>query len=134
MCVFCKIVNGQIPSYKVYEDPLFIGILDISQATYGHTLLISKNHFQDFFDLGAAELAQLGTALNVLAQRIKVALGINNLNIINNSGSLAGQTVNHFHIHLLPRYLSDDLLVSFPQTKLTEQEFRNIQTKILAQS
>ncbi len=132
MCIFCKIVNGEIPSYKVYEDPLFIAILDINQATKGHTLLIPKKHFPDLFALEEKEQKQLGLAITSLSKQIKQAFDIENMNILNNNGVLAGQTVQHFHVHLIPRYTHNDVEITFKHNNLTKDEFCLLQEKILA--
>ena len=105
-CIFCKIINKQIPSSVVYEDDDVIAFLDISQATIGHTLVVPKKHYENIF-----ELNQDTTIMQVVikvANALKDSLNVSDLNIVNNNGPLAGQTVNHFHIHLIPRYENDN--------------------------
>ena len=107
-CIFCKIAQGIIPSNIVYEDDDVIGFLDISQVTQGHTLVIPKNHTQNFL---TAEKDIMHKVMDV-AQRIGQAqisiLGAKGVNILTNVNKEAGQSVYHFHVHVIPRYVSDD--------------------------
>ena len=107
-CIFCKIIQGDIPSAKVYEDEHILAFIDISQVTEGHTLIIPKEHKQDIFAL-TPEIAQnLFKAIPMLANGIKDAFNPLGLNIVNNNGEAAGQTVFHYHVHLIPRYGKQD--------------------------
>ncbi len=110
MCIFCKIINGEIPSYKVYEDEVCIAILDISQATYGHTLVIPKNHYTNIFDIDDDVLGHIGNVASKLAKKYQQVLKLEGLNLINNNGAIAGQVVNHYHLHIVPRYEDDNLV------------------------
>lgn len=110
MCIFCKIISGEIPSYKVYEDEICIAILDISQATYGHTLVIPKNHYNNIFDIDDDVLGHIGNVASKLAKKYQQILKLEGLNLINNNGSIAGQVVNHYHLHIVPRYEDDNLI------------------------
>lgn len=105
-CIFCKIINKEIPSSVVYEDDDVIAILDISQATVGHTLVIPKEHYENFL---ATPHDMMHKVMDV-AQRIGMAqiemLGAKGVNILTNVGSVAGQSVMHFHVHVVPRYES----------------------------
>jgi histidine triad (HIT) family protein len=107
-CIFCKIINGDIPSAKVYEDEYVFAFLDLSQVTKGHTLVIPKDHQANLFELQEDTAANLFRAVPKIANAIKAAFGPAALNVLNNNGELAGQTVFHFHIHLLPRYDKKD--------------------------
>lgn len=112
-CVFCKIINGEIPSTKVYEDDLVVAFMDISQITDGHTLVVPKQHFTNFLDIDSNVL----THLNIVAQKIAQAMmksldGIKGINIINNCGEKAGQVVMHYHLHLIPRYDNDGFSIN----------------------
>ena len=103
-CIFCKIVNGEIPCYKVYEDAEVLAFLDISQTTKGHTLVIPKEHFDNIYDI---DPEVLGKAVQVGQKVIKHAtkvLGCQGYNLLQNNGEVGGQTVFHFHMHLIPRY------------------------------
>lgn len=130
MCVFCEIVRGNIPSYKVYEDDVCIAILDISQATIGHTLVIPKKHFKNIFELDEETAMHLFKVVTNLSKKISKALNVENMNILNNNGALAGQSVDHFHIHIIPRYENDNLEIKFSSNKLSPEEFNNLLNKI----
>lgn len=106
-CIFCKIANGGIPSSTVYEDEDFRVILDMSPATKGHALILPKKHMADIFEMDR----ETGERVFVLAARVaramKKALHCDGLNVVQNNGETAGQTVFHFHMHLIPRYEGD---------------------------
>ena len=108
MCVFCKIVNGEIPSYKIYETDNVMAFLDISQNTKGHTLVIPKKHIESIFDLDDQTGRDLFEAVIKTTNILKNKLGFKAVNLLNNNGSLAGQVVNHYHIHIIPRYGNDE--------------------------
>ncbi len=130
MCIFCEIINGNIPSYKIYEDDTCMAFLDISQATIGHTLIVPKNHFENIFELDEKVMEHLGKIVVKLSKHLKDTLGLTALNILNNNGSNAGQTVNHFHIHLIPRYNDSDLTIHFNSNELSKEDFNNLLNKI----
>lgn len=111
MCVFCKILNGEIPGSKIYENEYSIAILDISQTTKGHTLIIPKRHVENVFDLNKEECAAIMEACVYVSNKLKEKLGVENVNLLNNSGPLAGQVVMHFHMHVIPRYENDEFKV-----------------------
>lgn len=108
MCVFCKIINKEIPSSTVYEDSDVLAILDLSQATYGHTLVMPKKHVETFLDLDKDTLEHVFSVTQDLAIKIKDKLGASGINIVNNSYPVAGQSVMHMHVHIVPRYSEDD--------------------------
>lgn len=111
-CIFCKIVLGQIPSYKVYEDDDIVAFLDISQATKGHTLVVPKHHSSDLLHIDATTLSKaIVVAQKIASAMMKSLDGIKGVNIVNNCGAAAGQSVMHFHIHVIPRYSSDDFVM-----------------------
>ncbi|MDO4667117.1 MAG: HIT family protein [Streptococcus sp.] len=113
-CIFCKIIAGEIPSLKIYEDETVLAFLDISQVTPGHTLLIPKKHFRNFLEMDIESSNQLFSYLPNLAQKIMKATNATGMNILNNNEEIAGQTVFHTHIHLIPRYSQeDDLKITF---------------------
>lgn len=118
-CVFCKIINNEIPSYKIYEDDDFLAFLDISQVTKGHTLVIPKKHVKDIFEIDEDLMAKTYALVNKLANEICSKLGANGVNLLNNNGAIAGQTVFHYHVHIIPRYDTDDKLeVNFHKSGL----------------
>ena len=130
MCIFCSIINGDIPSYKVYEDDRFLAFLDISQAEYGHTLVVPKKHFDTFLDMDDETSKDLIILVKDLANKVKRATGASGINILNNNGKAAGQSVNHVHFHIIPRYENDDLVMKFTEHKLSNKEFGDLLTKI----
>lgn len=108
MCVFCKIINKEIPSSTVYEDKNVLAILDLSQTTYGHTLVMPKKHVETFLDLDKETLNNVFSVAQDLAIKIKNKLGASGVNILNNSYPVAGQSVMHMHVHIIPRYSNQD--------------------------
>ncbi|MGL4521922.1 MAG: HIT family protein [Bacilli bacterium] len=107
-CIFCKIVAGTIPSATIFENDDVIAFLDISQTTKGHTLVIPKQHATNIFDLTSETSRALGAVLPMLANALQTAFEPKGLNIVNNNGEAAGQTVFHYHVHLIPRYDHND--------------------------
>lgn len=108
-CVFCKILQGQIPSYTIYEDNVVKAFLDISQGTPGHTLVIPKTHVKDIFAYDPDLAAAVFSRIPKIARAIKASdPNIIGMNIVNNNGQVAYQSVFHSHFHLVPRYSDDD--------------------------
>ena len=121
-CIFCKIANGDIPSSTIYEDDFFRVILDLSPATKGHALILPKQHMADIFEMNEDLAAKVFVLANKIAKAMKEALGCDGLNIVQNNGSTAGQTVFHFHMHLIPRYINDGQTISWiPGTSEPEE-------------
>ncbi|CAM4300358.1 HIT family protein [Comamonas aquatilis] len=112
-CIFCKLVKGEIPSAKVYEDELSIAFMDIGQASLGHVLVASKRHAVDLLELTPEEAAAvMQTAQRVAAAAAK-AFAPDGINLFQANGAPAGQTVFHFHLHVLPRFAGDGLSVTW---------------------
>ena len=109
MCIFCKIINKEIPAYTLYENDDVLCFLDISQATKGHTLIVPKRHVENVFDLDEKSSEEIMKAAVKVANLLKEKLNLTSVNLLNNSGDLAGQTVMHFHMHVLPRYVDDEI-------------------------
>lgn len=107
-CIFCKLANGEIPARTIYEDELFRVILDASPATRGHALILPKEHYGDLFDLGEKEKTALMEVAQKVALKMKEKLNFDGFNLVQNNGQLAGQTVFHFHLHLIPRYKNEE--------------------------
>ena len=106
-CIFCKIATGEIPSATLYEDKDFRVILDLSPASKGHALIIPKDHYRNLYDLDN-ELASKALVLaKKMIQKLTDILGCDGYNIVQNNEEVAGQTVFHFHMHLIPRYNGD---------------------------
>lgn len=107
-CIFCKIIEGEIPSYKVYENEHVLAFLDINAKTFGHTLVIPKTHYRDILELQNTKvnyLDEIVTVANILTDK----LGCQGINLENNCGALAGQEVFHVHFHLIPRYQDETI-------------------------
>jgi histidine triad (HIT) family protein len=107
-CIFCKIVNGEIPAAKLFENEHVMAFLDISQVTKGHTLVIPKVHKENLFELTPDIAKNLFESVPAIANALKEEYKPLGLNLVNNNGEQAGQTVYHFHMHLIPRYGQGD--------------------------
>jgi len=107
-CIFCKIVKGEIPSAKIFENEHVMAFLDISQITKGHTLVIPKIHNENIFDMDAITARNLFEVVPLISNAIKSELNPAGMNLLSNAGEAAGQEVFHFHLHLIPRYGSGD--------------------------
>ena len=113
-CIFCKIVAGEIPASKVYEDDHFLAFLDISQVTPGHTLVIPKKHARNLLEMTPYETADLFNIVSRVTKKVESATQPQGMNIISNMEEIAGQSVFHTHVHILPRYSQeDDLKIDF---------------------
>ena len=106
-CIFCKIAAGEIPSKTIYEDENFRVILDISPATKGHALILPKEHYANLYELPDEMAGKVMLLAKRLAAHMTEALGCDGFNLMQNNGEVAGQTVFHFHLHLIPRYQGD---------------------------
>lgn len=107
-CLFCKIIEGEVPVAKVYEDENVYAFMDISQVTDGHTLVIPKVHTTDIYDMDEQVASEIFATVPKIAKAIKLAKKPAGLNILNNNEIMAGQSVYHFHLHLIPRYNEND--------------------------
>lgn len=113
-CIFCKIVAGEIPASKVYDDDHFLAFLDISQVTPGHTLVIPKKHARNLLEMTPDETAALFNIVSRVTKKVESATQPQGMNIISNMEEIAGQSVFHTHVHILPRYSQeDDLKIDF---------------------
>lgn len=136
-CIFCKIIDQEIPSYKIYEDEKVYAFLDISQATKGHTLVVPKQHVTDIFEYDDTLAADVFARIPKIARAIEKAFPeMDGLNILNNNKELAYQSVFHSHIHLVPRYSkNDDFSIHFGNhtDQQTPEEMKAIADKIKEQ-
>lgn len=107
-CIFCEIVAGKIPAFKVYEDGETLAFLDINPAALGHTLVIPKKHAQDIFEIDEASLRAVAATTKRVAERIRSALGAD-VSVLQNNGRAAGQAIAHMHVHVMPRREGDGL-------------------------
>lgn len=117
MCVFCSINQGDIPSYKIYENESVIAILDLSQATIGHTIVITKKHYDTFLSLDEEVYHDVLKACKEVCNILQDKLNVSSFNLINNCKEEAGQTVMHFHMHVIPRYNKNDLSIEPDKTR-----------------
>jgi histidine triad (HIT) family protein len=106
-CIFCRIVEGEIPSHKVYEDAETLAFLDISPGSRGHTLVIPKQHTEDLFSAPADLLCAIIETTQKVANMLQQTLQPDGMNVLQNNGAAAGQSVFHYHVHLIPRWSGD---------------------------
>ena len=111
MCIFCKIIKKEIPSKIVYEDSDVLAILDISQANMGHTLVLPKKHYENILDIEEKEYLKVMSVAKKVASQINKNLKPDGINILNNCGEAAGQSVMHFHVHVIPRLKDDEIRI-----------------------
>lgn len=126
-CIFCKIINGEIPSAKVYEDEKVYAFLDISQVTKGHTLVIPKTHTKNIFETPSEVAKELFERVPKIANAIKDTYKPLGMNLIQNNGEAAEQSVFHLHIHLIPRYGEGDGYTPNWQTHNDDYQFEDLQ-------
>lgn len=129
-CIFCKIAAGEIPSATLYEDEDFRVILDIEPASKGHALILPKEHFANLYELDDAVAAKALVLAKKMITKLTDILGCEGYNVVQNNGVSAGQTVFHFHMHLIPRYKEDDVKIGWKPGKLTEEDKKEILSKI----
>ena len=131
-CIFCKIIAGAIPSALLYEDEDCQVILDRFPSGEGHALVLPKTHAATIFDIDPALAGRLFTVAAKVARAIREATGATDMNVLQNNGPLAGQTVPHFHIHLIPRREGDRVLEMWQPTSPTDEEIEAMRQRILA--
>lgn len=129
-CIFCKIISGDIPSATIYENNEFKVILDRFPGNIGHTLILTKKHYANIFEIDEDVAGRLFQLAVKVAKNIKDTLKLEAMNIVQNNGELAGQTVHHFHLHLIPRYPGDTVSVQWRQLELTDEQITEIQQKL----
>ncbi len=125
-CIFCKIAAGKIPSATIYEDSHFRVFLDINPATKGHCLIVPKEHFENIYELDADTAGKAFVLATLISRALKNVLGCDGLNVVQNNGPIAGQSVFHFHMHLIPRYRDDGLSLLVEQEPGDMEEIQRI--------
>lgn len=127
-CIFCKLANGDIPTNMIYEDEKFAVIMDANPATKGHALILPKNHAANIYELPEEEASSVFVLAKKLASKMSGILKCDGFNILQNNGEVAGQTVFHFHMHLLPRYKEDknEDMLRFIHAGLSEEEIAGL--------
>ncbi len=132
-CIFCKIANGEIPSRTLYEDGDFRVILDLGPATRGHALILPKEHAANLFELPEETAGKAMILAKKMAVRMKEKLNCDGFNVIQNNGEVAGQTVFHFHMHLIPRYENDGQPIQMKSGEATAEELDAVKAQILGE-
>ena len=132
-CIFCKIANGDIPSKTLYEDEDFRVILDLGPATKGHALILPKEHADNLYELPDETASKVFVLAKKLAIKMKEKLNCDGLNIVQNNGEVAGQTVFHFHMHLIPRYKGDQVGITWHPGELSDADKEEILLKVKEQ-
>ncbi|MBE5823250.1 MAG: HIT family protein [Butyrivibrio sp.] len=130
-CIFCKIANGEIPSNTIYEDDKFRVILDNGPATKGHALVLPKEHYANLFEMPEELLADAAKVAKKVASDIKDKLSCDGLNLVQNNGETAGQTVMHFHLHIIPRYKNDGQHILWNPTSPSAEELVEVKNTIV---
>lgn len=125
-CIFCKLANGEIPSATIYEDEDFRVILDLNPAAKGHALILPKEHAADLFEMPEERVQEAFALAKKMAGKMRDVLKCDGFNLVQNNGTAAGQTVFHFHIHLIPRYENDGAGITWPQGSLSEEDKNEI--------
>ncbi len=123
-CIFCKLANGVIPTNSIYEDDGFKVILDAGPASKGHALILPKEHYADIYELPEEIAGKAFILAKKLATHNTALLKADGFNIVQNNGETAGQTVFHFHLHLIPRYKNDGQMIGWKPGKPTDEELK----------
>lgn len=129
-CIFCKLANGEIPTNGIYEDEDFKVILDLAPATRGHALVLLKEHADNLFELPEDIASKALVVAKKMAIVMKEKLQCEGFNLLQNNGEIAGQTVNHFHIHLIPRYQGDGQRTNLVEGKPTDEDLNAVRKQI----
>ena len=130
-CIFCKIAAGEIPSRKLYEDEDFVVILDLNPTSKGHALIIPKEHYANLYEIDEEVAAKAMKLAKKMALKMTDVLGCDGFNLLQNNGESAGQTIFHFHMHLIPRYSEDSRsMLTFAETSISDEEMDALCDKI----
>ena len=132
-CIFCKIANGEIPAATLYEDENFRVILDLGPASKGHALILPKFHAANIYELPDEMAAKAMILAKKMATAMTEALKCDGFNIVQNNGECAGQTVFHFHMHLIPRYKGDNVGITWTPGELSDKDKEEILSKVKEQ-
>lgn len=128
-CIFCKIAGGEIPGATLYEDSQFRVILDLGPASKGHALILPKEHYANIYEIPDDLAGKAMILAKKMAAKMKEVLPCDGVNVVQNNGTCAGQTVFHFHMHLIPRYEDDQVGVNWIPGTLTEEDKNDILKK-----
>lgn len=133
-CIFCKIAAGEIPSKTLYEDENFRVILDLGPATKGHALILPKNHYANLYEIPEETAGNVMKLAKKMAGIMTKKLNCDGFNLVQNNGELAGQTVFHFHMHLIPRYKNDGQVLGWKAGSTTPEELEEIKNIITGEN
>ncbi len=131
-CIFCKIISGEIPSFTIFEDEQFKVILDVAPAAKGHALIIPRRHYANLYELPEDMAADAMRLARRMMTTMTQKLGCDGFNIVQNNGEVAGQTVFHFHMHLIPRYHNDGEILKYIAGEPDREELEQIR-RIIAE-
>lgn len=129
-CIFCKLANGEIPTATLYEDDEFRVILDLGPATKGHALILPKEHYANIYEIDEEVAGRAFQLAKRMVTKLTEVLGCDGYNIVQNNGEAAGQTVFHFHMHLIPRYKNDDAGFGWKSSELKDADRDEILAKL----
>lgn len=129
-CIFCKLANGEIPTNKIYEDEDFAVILDASPATKGHALILPKEHFANLYEIDDTVAAKVLPLAKKMVKHMTELLHCDGFNVLQNNGETAGQTVFHFHTHLIPRYKDGANILTWSHETFTDDEMKELCTRL----
>ena len=129
-CIFCKLANGDIPTATVYEDENLRAIMDAAPANKGHIIILPKSHAADIYELNEEYVSRAFVLAKKLAVALKKLTGCDGVNILHNNGEAAGQTIFHFHVHVIPRFKDDDCTIVWKPTSYEDGEASEVAKKI----
>lgn len=129
-CIFCKIANGEISSKTLYEDEEFRVILDLKPAAKGHALILPKEHASSLYELSDETASKVLVLAKKMAARMTDRLECDGLNLVQNNGETAGQTVMHFHMHIIPRYKNDGQAIDWEPKDMSQEELEEVKKQI----
>lgn len=129
-CIFCKLANGEIPTATLYEDDDFRVILDAGPAAKGHALILPKEHYANLYELDDEVAAKVLPLAKKMITKLTDILGCDGYNLVQNNGEVAGQTVFHFHLHMIPRYKDDGVGLTWKMGELTEEDKNDILSRM----
>ena len=129
-CIFCKLANGDIPTATLFEDDDFRVILDAGPASKGHALILPKKHYRDLYELDDETAGKVLVLAKRMIAKLTDILGCDGYNIVQNNGEAAGQTVFHFHLHMIPRYEGDHVGLGWKMGELSEEDKEELVTKM----
>ena len=129
-CIFCRIISGEIPSTTIYENSKFKVIMDIAPANKGHVLILPKEHYDNIYDIDTATAGELFELAVMTARALQSVLDCDGMNILQNNGTVAGQTVFHFHMHIIPRYEGDTVNIGWKELSYEDGEMEQLREAI----